>query len=123
MKKKKIDGARVKIKIIKSKPEKSVKSEKPAKQIKQKTSTPIRVGGMALSGGVMMRSAHFLAVAFDDGNKIDVKGRRLKSVRLRHTIFTWPFVRGVVMMVEAFVAAIASYSFASRNITRDVLLR
>lgn len=119
MKQKKFSGAKIKIKVIKSKPlkiEENEKHEAPKKEASKKTFTPLRVGGMALSGGIMMRSAHFLAVAFDDGEKIHLESRKLKSIRVRHNFYTWPFVRGIIVLIEAFVGAFASYSFATKYV-------
>ena len=98
--------------------------EKNAKKSKIKTSEIIRVGGMALLNGVMMRSPNFLAVALDLGNgKIGLVSRKLKSLRVKYSFLSWPIIRGFVLIIETIASAAVAYAFVSRFATKAPAIR
>ncbi len=74
----------------------------------------IKVGGMALSNGVMMRSSHFIAIAIRTPYGIRVFSRPLKSLKLRYKFLGFPFIRGFVILIEVILLAFSSYRLASK---------
>ncbi|HUK76684.1 MAG TPA: DUF1385 domain-containing protein [Thermoleophilia bacterium] len=65
--------------------------------------TALRVGGMALGNGVLMRSKRYWALARDDGTVLDGSVRSLLD---RHRVLRLPIVRGAVTFGEMLVFAV-----------------
>jgi len=64
---------------------------------------PLRVGGMAMGNGVLMRSKRYWALARDDGTVLDGPVRSLLD---RHRVLRLPIVRGAVTFGEMIVFAL-----------------
>ena len=63
----------------------------------------LRIGGMALGNGVLMRSKRYWALARDDGTVLDGPVRSLLG---RHWALRLPILRGVVALCEMIVFAL-----------------
>lgn len=62
------------------------------------------IGGQALIEGVMMRGPKNVAIAVRKPNKeIELKVDKLNTLAMKHKIFGFPFIRGVVGLVEALI--------------------
>ena len=60
------------------------------------------IGGQALIEGVMMRGPKEISMAVRKPNKeIEVKVEELHTLGMKYKIFSLPFIRGVVGLVEA----------------------
>jgi len=61
----------------------------------------IPVGGMGLTNGVMMRTAHYMAIALDNGNgNAEISPFELKKPKREYKFFSWPVIRGIVLLVQ-----------------------
>ncbi|MFA5576890.1 MAG: DUF1385 domain-containing protein [Tissierellaceae bacterium] len=60
------------------------------------------IGGQALIEGIMMRGPKHVSIAVRKPDKeIELKTEELNTLGMRHKIFTLPFLRGMVGLVEA----------------------
>lgn len=72
------------------------------------------IGGQALIEGVMMRGPKDIAMAVRKPNKeIELKIEKLNTLGMRHKVFTLPFIRGVVGLVEAMFIGTKSLMFSA----------
>ena len=61
----------------------------------------IRIGGQAVVNGVTMRSDHYVCTAVRKNNgKIKIKTRKFSSITDKNKFFGFPFVRGIISLVE-----------------------
>lgn len=72
------------------------------------------IGGQALIEGVMMRGPKDIAMAVrKPDNEIELKIEKLNTLGMRHKVFTLPFIRGVVGLVEAMFIGTKSLMFSA----------
>jgi uncharacterized protein YqhQ len=80
--------------------------------MKSKTK-PIRVGGQAVIEGVMMRSPERIAVAVRRaGGRIALRRYEFVSLGKKFRIFSWPVLRGAVMLVESMWWGVKALNFS-----------
>jgi uncharacterized protein YqhQ len=74
----------------------------------------IRIGGQAVSEGVMMRSDNYLstAVRLPDG-KIRVRTRKYSSLTEKYKILGLPFIRGIILLFEMMALGLKETAWAS----------
>lgn len=78
------------------------------------------IGGQALIEGVMMRGPRDIAMAVRKPNKeIELKIEKLNTLGMRHKIFTMPFIRGVVGLVEAMYIGTKSLMYSAEFFEED----
>ncbi|MGB9661855.1 MAG: DUF1385 domain-containing protein [Moorellaceae bacterium] len=74
----------------------------------------MQYGGQAVIEGVMMRGPHRLAVAVRrPAGDILVESRPFESWTAHHSLFRWPFFRGVAALIESLVLGIRYLSFSA----------
>lgn len=60
------------------------------------------IGGQALIEGIMMRGPNHVSIAVrKPDNEIELKVEKLNTLGMRYKVFTLPFLRGVVGLIEA----------------------
>ncbi|MFA7532724.1 MAG: DUF1385 domain-containing protein [Tissierellaceae bacterium] len=60
------------------------------------------IGGQALIEGIMMRGPNHVSIAVrKPDNEIELKTEKLNTLGMRYKVFTLPFLRGVVGLIEA----------------------
>ncbi len=76
----------------------------------------ITAGGQAVIEGVMMRSSKHVAIAVrkPDGS-ISIKKEKIKSLSDRLTFFKWPFLRGMLGLVEMMSIGIRALSYSAQE--------
>lgn len=73
-------------------------------------------GGQAVIEGVMMRGPHSRSVAVRrPDNSIVVDRKTVGSVTSRIPFLKWPFIRGVVVLIESLVMGIEALSFSAEQ--------
>lgn len=73
-------------------------------------------GGQAVIEGVMMRGRKSLAIAVrKPDNEIVVEERPVGSIAEKFPFLKWPFVRGVVNLIESLVIGIQALSFSANQ--------
>jgi len=76
----------------------------------------INVGGQAIIEGVMMRSPHSLAIACRRQNgDIVVTERVWESLWEKFTFLRWPFLRGVIVLIESLMNGIQALMFSANQ--------
>jgi uncharacterized protein YqhQ len=79
------------------------------------TPAPLVVGGQAVVEGVMMRSPRSLAIAVRRKNQaIVLKESAWRSIWERWRFLRWPFLRGVVVLIESLMNGISALNFSAR---------
>lgn len=76
----------------------------------------ITAGGQAVIEGVMMRSSKHVAIAVrkPDGS-ISVKKEQIRSISDKLAFFKWPFLRGMLGLVEMMVIGIRALNYSARE--------
>ncbi len=76
----------------------------------------ITAGGQAVIEGVMMRSSRHIAIAVrkPDGS-ISVKKERIKSLGDKVACLKWPFLRGMLGLVEMMIVGIRALSYSANE--------
>lgn len=89
-------------------------------QLKDNKKIDFAVGGQAVIEGVMMRSNDFITVAVrkESGN-IELKEDPFKSITKKIKILGWPFVRGVVGLVEMMIVGMKALNFSASVIIEE----
>jgi len=78
------------------------------------------VGGQAVIEGVMMRSNDFITVAVRRGSgDIELKDDPFKSITKKIKLLGWPFVRGVVGLVEMMIVGMKALNFSASVMIED----
>jgi uncharacterized protein YqhQ len=76
----------------------------------------IRIGGQAVTNGVMMRSDNYVSTAVQEPNgKISVRSREYHSVTEKKSILSWPFIRGVIILFEVMTLGLKELTWASNK--------
>lgn len=74
------------------------------------------VGGQAVIEGVMMRSPHWMTVSVRKSSGVIVElVKPFQSIARRARFFAWPFVRGVVNMVEMMIYGMHALNFSANQ--------
>ncbi len=74
----------------------------------------IRIGGQAVTDGVMMRSDNYLSTAVRTPNgKIKVRSRKYKSLTEKNWFLGLPFIRGMILLVEMMIMGLKETTWAS----------
>jgi uncharacterized protein YqhQ len=70
------------------------------------------LGGGAFANGVLIKSPHFLAVAKREADgKISVFSQHFESLSERFKFLTWPFIRGLALLLEIIRLLITSRKY------------
>ncbi|MFH1091401.1 MAG: DUF1385 domain-containing protein [Pseudomonadota bacterium] len=78
--------------------------------------TKFNVGGQAVLEGVMMRSPGALAVAVRKQNgEVAVKEAPWRSLSAKYKFLTWPFLRGVVVLIESLYNGIEALAYSANQ--------
>lgn len=78
--------------------------------------TKLNVGGQAVLEGVMMRSPKALAVAVRKSNgEIATKETMWRSLSDKHAWLEWPFIRGVIVLIESLINGIDALTFSANQ--------
>jgi len=86
-----------------------------------KENKPIKVGGLAVIEGVMMRSPEFVAVAVrKPDDQIVVKKDPFVSLTKKVRILGLPLIRGGVVLIESLVLGIRALNFSSEVAMAEV---
>jgi len=80
----------------------------------------LKIGGQAVIEGVMIKTKENLAVAIRKSNgKIKVKKQKLNPISKRIKFLGWPFIRGIVELIEILVIGIKTLNYsANENIDK-----
>lgn len=82
--------------------------------------SPFQYGGQAVIEGVMMRGPDSRAVAVRKPDQsILVDEKEVGSITKRFPFLKWPFVRGVVVLIESLIMGIEALSFSAGQATDD----
>ncbi|MFX4262674.1 DUF1385 domain-containing protein [Pelotomaculum propionicicum] len=82
--------------------------------------SPYQYGGQAVIEGVMMRGPDRRAVAVRKPDQsILVDEKEVGSITKRVPFLKWPFVRGVIVLIESLVMGIEALSFSASQATDD----
>ncbi|MFH0978012.1 MAG: DUF1385 domain-containing protein [Candidatus Woesearchaeota archaeon] len=73
------------------------------------------VGGQAVIEGVMMRCENKVATAVRKGNSIKVKKEKISSISDKYRILKWPFVRGIVNLIELLIIGIKTLEYSAQE--------
>ena len=77
-------------------------------------------GGQALIEGVMMRGRRSMAIAVRKmSGEIVMKEDPVRSVASRYPFLRWPFLRGVVALVEAMVIGMKALSYSASQFAEE----
>lgn len=71
------------------------------------------IGGQAVIEGVMMRGHNSIATAVRCGDKIIIKKDMLKPLTKRNKIFSFPFIRGTVALIDSLIIGVKSLTYSS----------
>lgn len=78
-------------------------------------------GGQAVIEGVMMRTKNKLAIAVRKNNKkIKVKKQKFIPLSNKYKILGWPFVRGIINLVEMLIVGIKALTFSANEAMDEV---
>jgi uncharacterized protein YqhQ len=79
------------------------------------------VGGEAVIEGVMMRSPHYYAVAVRRADKkISVVSSEVKSLANEYAFLKWPFLRGIVSMLESMTLGFKTLTISANMMEEDM---
>lgn len=82
--------------------------------------SPFQYGGQAVIEGVMMRGPDSRAVAVRKlDQSIVVDEKKVGSITKKIPFLKWPFVRGVIVLIESLVMGIEALSFSANQATDD----
>lgn len=85
------------------------------KDIERKPKHCTTIGGQALIEGVMMKGPKDIAIAVrKPDNQIELKKEAIKSPSTKYKFLKWPFIRGVVGLVEAMVIGVDSLMYSAQ---------
>lgn len=85
------------------------------KDIKRKPKHATTIGGQALIEGVMMKGPKEIAIAVrKPDNEIEVKKEAINSIANKYKFLKWPFIRGVVGLIEAMVIGVRSLMYSAQ---------
>lgn len=86
------------------------------KYVQRDSGQCLMVGGQAVIEGVMMRGNGKVATAVREPNgRITVDVKPVDSISDRFPILKWPFLRGVVSLVESLVLGLRALSFSAQK--------
>lgn len=78
-------------------------------------------GGQAVIEGVMMRTRHRIAIAVRKNNKkIKVKKQKFRPLADRFKFLGWPFIRGIINLIEMFVMGIKALTYSANEAMDEV---
>ena len=76
----------------------------------------LRIGGQAVMEGVMIKTKKNLVIAVRKPNrKITVKKQKLKPLSEKIKFFGWPFIRGIVELIEILVIGVKALSYSANE--------
>ena len=84
-------------------------SKKESEQVRFRTS----IGGQALMEGILMRGPEKQAIVCRTENGIVEKVEELNLVKDKHPALGWPFVRGVVTLVDSLVKGMKALTYSA----------
>ncbi len=85
------------------------------KDIQRKPKHCTTIGGQALIEGVMMKGPKNIAMAVrKPDNEIELKKEELSTLSTKHKFLKWPFIRGVVGLIEAMVIGVQSLMYSAQ---------
>jgi uncharacterized protein YqhQ len=73
----------------------------------------LTIGGQAVIEGVMMRSENYYSIATNKNKKIIVKTQPFKSWQKKNRLFSIPFIRGIVVLIETLILGIKTLIYSS----------
>ena len=77
----------------------------------------LHIGGQAVMEGVMIKTKKNLVIAVRKPNgKITVKKQRLKPLSEKIKFLGWPFIRGIVELIEILVIGIKALNYSANEI-------
>ncbi len=89
-------------------------------QIKDNKKIDFAVGGQAVIEGVMMRSNEFITVAVrKESGGIELKEDPFKSITKKIKFLGWPFIRGVVGLVEMMLVGMKALNYSASVMIGD----
>lgn len=77
------------------------------------------IGGQAVIEGVMMRGHNSIATAVRCGDEIIVKKEMSKPLIKRNKIFSLPFIRGTVALIDSLIIGVKSLTFSAELFEND----
>ncbi|MFA5523184.1 MAG: DUF1385 domain-containing protein [Tissierellales bacterium] len=84
------------------------------KDLERKPKHCTTIGGQALIEGIMMKGPKDIAIAVrKPDNQIELKKEAIKSPSTKYKFLKWPFIRGVVGLVEAMVIGVNSLMYSA----------
>ncbi|WP_352419516.1 DUF1385 domain-containing protein [Proteiniborus sp.] len=85
------------------------------KDVKRTPKHATTIGGQALIEGVMMKGPKDIAIAVrKPDNQIELKKEAINTLSTRYKFLKWPFIRGVVGLVEAMVIGVQSLMYSAQ---------
>ncbi|WIV12211.1 DUF1385 domain-containing protein [Proteiniborus sp. MB09-C3] len=85
------------------------------KDVQRKPKHCTTIGGQALIEGVMMKGPKDIAIAVrKPDNQIELKKEAIKTPSTKYKFLKWPFVRGVVGLIEAMVIGVESLMYSAQ---------
>ncbi|MGF7058876.1 DUF1385 domain-containing protein [Brassicibacter mesophilus] len=85
------------------------------KGIERKPKHITSIGGQALIEGVMMKGPKDIAIAVrKPDNDIEVKKEAINTLSTKYRFLKWPFIRGVVGLIEAMVIGVQSLMYSAQ---------
>ena len=85
------------------------------KGIERKPKHITSIGGQALIEGVMMKGPKDIAIAVrKPDNDIEVKKEAVNTLSTKYKFLKWPFIRGVVGLIEAMVIGVKSLMYSAQ---------
>lgn len=85
------------------------------KDIKRKPKHATTIGGQALIEGVMMKGPKDIAIAVrKPDNQIELKKEAINTLSTKYKFLKWPFIRGVVGLIEAMVIGVQSLMYSAQ---------
>ncbi len=85
-------------------------------KINKKMDKKLKIGGQAVIEGVMIKTKENLAIAVRKSNgKIKVKKQKLNPISKRIKFLGWPFIRGIVELIEILVIGVKALNYSANE--------
>ena len=76
----------------------------------------LKIGGQAVIEGVLMKTKRNIAIAVRKNNKkIKIKKQKFKPVSDKYKFLGWPFIRGIVELIEIMVIGVKSLNYSANE--------
>ena len=77
------------------------------------------IGGQALMEGILMRGPEKQAIVCRTENGLVEKVEELNMVKDKHPVLGWPFIRGVVILVDSLVKGMRALTYSASLLPED----